>query len=357
MISSRAADGSTVTFGGDASEYLSSKDIKPLTYPPEWGEPDVQKYFEPYNKYTLNSYLYRSPEFKSGVDLICSGCSQTYGIGVPDDGTWPSFVAKDLNASYVNLSAPGASIEWIVFSILKYIHTFGRPKKGILIFFPDMLRGEVAVNGTTTCSKEWGTPDFVQSAWNDEARTVGVISHQSVFGYSIPKLLKKPYEIEYTISKEEAFRKSLRAIQTLEMYCKETEIPLLWGSWGTDVNYLGEHHPELFENYIDLQGMRDWASANSTLEKTEDDPEGIADYKISHREDTLEQYGCKKEWGGTDQCVCKLNCHPNLQEKFALSFHLATDRYKENNEGNAHMGVHKLRHIADDYVAALKDIK
>lgn len=357
MISFRAMDGSIVTFEGDASKYLSSKDIKPLTYPPEWEEPDVQKYFESYNKYTLNSYLYRGPEFRADIDLICAGCSQTYGIGVPDGGTWPNFVGEDLNASYVNLSAPGASIEWIVNSILNYIYTFGRPRKGILVFFPDMLRGEVAVNGTSTASREWGTSDFVQSAWNNDNRVTGIISHQSVSGYSVPKLLKKPYEVEDTISKEEAFRKSLKAIQTLEMYCKETTIPLLWGSWSNDINYLGEHHPELFDNYVDLKGIRDWASANETLPKTKEDPEGIADYKISHEKDTLENYGCKEEWGGTDRCVCKLKCHSNLQEKFALSFHLATDRYKEGNEGNAHMGVHKLRHIADDYVAALKDIK
>lgn len=356
MISFRTMDGSKVSFSGAVEEYLASKDIKPLNYPPEWEEPDVQKYYEPYNEYKLNSYLYRGPEFKTDVDLICAGCSATYGIGVPEEGTWPSFVAEDLSASYVNISAPGASIEWIVTSILNYIHTFGKPRMGVLALLPDTMRGEVAVNGITSFSKEWGPHDFMQGSW-DENRMTGVVAHQSLGFEEVPKILKRPYEIEFTMAKEEAFRRSLRAIQTLEMYCKEANINLVWGSWSDDLNYLGEFNASLFDNYLDLQGIRDWASANSVLKKTEDDPEGIVDYKISHEEDTLDYYGCKEEWGGTDECLCKVKCHSNLEQKFALSFHLATDRYKEGNEGNAHMGVHKLRHIADDYVAVLKDMK
>lgn len=350
-----ASDGVEVTFTGDAEDALRSKKLRPMRYPPLWGDTNVQAHHDPHNEYVLNNYLHRGPDFKSDIDLLCAGCSLTYGIGVPEAGTWPHQVSKDTGLSYVNLSAPGASVEWIVNSIFSYIHTFGKPNVAVLALLPDSIRGEIAINSKTTRSSELGPRDLMQSNW-DEKEEICIFTHQSLNFAPEPKLVKQPFPVEYVTSKEEAFRKSIQSIKNLELYCEAADIKLFWGSWSDDFNYIGEHNPDIFDNYIDIHGIRDWVSYSREIPETSEDPEGIFDYKINHDESDLDKYGCKLEWGGTDSCVCFVKCHEDLLEEHPLSFHLGTDRFKDTNtKYNAHMGVHKLRHLADDFVSALRE--
>lgn len=58
--------------------------------------------------------------------LITFGCSYTWGVGLPDDGlfpskvSWPALVAKELNLEIVNKGEPAASNTEILYEILTF---------------------------------------------------------------------------------------------------------------------------------------------------------------------------------------------------------------------------------------------
>ena len=349
--------GGTVSFTGDYMRAVFAQEILPLNYPPAWKNNDVSKNWDTHNEYKLNSYRYRGPEFTENVDILAAGCSFTYGIGVPEEGTWPAILAKNLNMSYVNVSAPGASIEWITTSIYRYINTFGKPKM-LVVLLPDLIRGEISVDGVNSVSEEVGTQDFVQQYWDNEEKQ-GVVTHQKLEAASdVPRLIKKPYPIESTESEAESIRNSIRELRVLESYCKAAEIPLVWSSWADDVahmmDFFDDHHINSFDNFMHLDGIRFWKSHKiELLPKTEDDPDGIIDYKLEH-EKLHKTSGCTAN-SEEENCTCYSNCHYDLLPKFGDSFHMGTDRWREGNEGNAHPGVHKYIHMAGDYERKLKE--
>jgi hypothetical protein len=342
-----------ISFSGELKDYLFSDTLLPLVIPSEWDEPDVEKYFDPDNKYTLNSYFYRGPEFTSEVDILAAGCSQTFGIGVPDDGTWPSRFSEITGLSTANLSAPGAGIEWIIDSIFKYIETFGPPKKGIVALFPDLFRLNVLVDdkiNTITYSPE---KDFIPH-YRDKISRLSLVSY-SPTGIKSPKILKRPFPIEYTTSYEQCIKKNVARIRDLDRYCKVANIPLVWSSWSDSTVWLYQYNQEQFKssNFIELNGLADWQSHITKLEATAEDPEGIVDHKLVHSRATMESYGCSKELAESQNCVCFSECHFELQEKFPDSFHMGTDRKKHGKE-SAHLGVHRLIHIAEDFANHIK---
>ena len=66
--------------------------------------------------YSHNSLGYRSNEFtvekpKEKIRIVTLGGSTTYGVGVNNDETWPSHLAKELGANYevINMGVPGYS--------------------------------------------------------------------------------------------------------------------------------------------------------------------------------------------------------------------------------------------------------
>lgn len=90
-------------------------------------------------EYKLNKSGYRGPEFINGVDLLIGGCSFTYGMGVPENGTWGSILANRLGASYNNISQNAASIPWIVRQLFGYFNEYGNPKT-LVCLFPTLTR-------------------------------------------------------------------------------------------------------------------------------------------------------------------------------------------------------------------------
>jgi len=354
----KCRDGVEVAFTGDFKDSIFDSKIKHLGLPPLWDSKTISDEYDPYNNYSLNSFNYRSPEFSENVDFIMGGCSVTFGVGVQATGTWPHLIAQQLDASYVNISMPGASIEWICDSIYRYIETYGVPNKAILVLFPDLLRGQLALNDAVNISIESGMNDFYPQSYNKDF-SKGVISHSSLVYNSpknpAPRVVKKPYPIEYTVPREEPIRRSIKEIKNLERFAKNLNLKLVWSSWSEDLSDLANSLPEdyKFEYFMDLKSLREWKSHFTELLPTETDPEGIIDHKLNHSSETLDKYGCTDELQGKGECVCFSNCHFDLEDNYQKTFHLATDRFK-NGKNHAHFGVHKLIHIAEDFIERVK---
>lgn len=340
-------------FTGDFKEAIFGKTIMKMPLPSPWGGWNIQIDYDPLNEYKLNNYDYRGPDFTSDVDIITAGCSFTFGIGVPDAGTWSYNLSKLLDASYVNISMPGASIDWVINSIYRYIDTFGPPKRGIIAFLPDLIRHDVVLNSKINEAVDTSNLDFVPRYVNDESN-LELLSY-TPRGYPAPNFIKRPYPIEHTLVLEETIRSSVLKIRDLERFCKHAGIKLIWSSWADSVVWLNSEMPEeyKFDNYISLDGLADWKSHMYRLEPTTEDPEGIADYKIHHEDGKEQQYGCSHEQFLAEKCVCFTRCHFDRLPEFPESFHSGTDRYRP---GNSHYGVHRYLHVAEDFAVKALEI-
>lgn len=339
-------------FTGGFKEAIFGKTIMEMPIPRLWGSNSVRENHEQYNDYTLNNYNYRGPDLAPGVEIITAGCSQTFGMGVPDDGPWPVHISKLLNASYVNLAIPGSSVESIIDSIYRYIDTFGKPKRGIVVLFPDLLRNNVVINSEINTATYTNTGDFIPQYYSDDSK-LRLLSY-SPMGYPAPNYIKRPYPIENTLIMEESVKTAVIKIKDFERFCKYAGIKLVWSSWSDTLVWLLRDIPEQynFENYVVLESLADWKSHIHELVPTEDDPDGIADYKLDHL-NYHEITGCTEKMAINEECICFSDCHFDRLEEFKESFHEGTDRV---GKGNSHYGVHRHIHIAEDLGKAAIEI-
>lgn len=340
----------SIPFTGRFKEAVFGKHVTPFKFPHNFVG-SISEWLDPDNEYNSNNYGYRGPDYSSNVELVAAGCSVTYGIGVKEETTWPAFLADILGVSYAKVAKPGASIEWIVDQLFRYFEEFGNPKY-LAILFPDMMRGEVAVNTSINVSRDVELQDFMNQGSDDENRK-GVVSHLTLHPdiSSRPRLAKRPYPIEDTTPPEETIYKSIRAIRKLEQYCEVAGIKFIWSSWSGDVRELGRTIQEEYEfKYFDyLWGMSGWMSNFMHRPPiTEADPEGIKDLKLDHTAESARETGCQADPSNNEVCVCYVHCHDDLREKYEDSFYLGTDR-RVRGLGDAHMGVHRHIHVAEDF--------
>jgi hypothetical protein len=344
----------SISFSGRFKEAVFEKNLIKF-YFNESFTGSIKEWLDPGNDYNLNNYGYRGPDFRGGIDLVTAGCSVTYGIGVPENGTWPSITAKKLKLSYINLSKPGASIEWVVNSLFSYFSEFGNPKN-VFVLFPGLLRKELVLNCNYNTSKYVDMKDFMHQGMNDDS-TKGVVSYSFVTSDLGNKsvLLKRPFPVEETIPIEDPIYRSFRAIRMLEIYCKSSNINLVWGSWSDDLANLMKSIPRKYYSpeYLEISGLTDWSSHYRECPPTEEDPEGIIDKKLNHTRGSIKRNNCMAETTKTN-CICYVDCHEALGRKFPESFHVGTDRHVYGKK-NAHMGVHRHAHISTDFVRRYRE--
>ena len=336
-----------VTFSGKFAEAVFSKKIGRFELPPNREDTTVSELVDPMHKYVLNSHGHRGPDFQPNVDILAAGCSQTYGVGVPESGSWPAQMARITGMSYANLSLPGVSIEWIVDAVMSYFYEFGHPKY-VFVLFPDLFRGEMAVNINVNESRDTSVNDFfAYGADLDENKGVIPIDSLDPRITTKAKLSKRPHYIEDTLAVEEAVRRSIKAIRYLEQYCNATGVKLYWYSWSSDLVNLARTLPEeyKFDNYTQVDALENWVSVQGGLGS-----EPKVDIKIDH--DPNNENSCTDEMYRTGECTCYSSCHGEYKEQYGESFHYGTDRFVA--EGPGHMGVHKLIHLAEDFVKIIE---
>lgn len=75
--------------------------------------------------YDFNFAGHRTPkEFDETNHFLVVGGSHTFGIGVPEDKSWPAVIAKTLNMDYYNLSLPGLPHDINISNLLWYLSTY-----------------------------------------------------------------------------------------------------------------------------------------------------------------------------------------------------------------------------------------
>ena len=72
--------------------------------------------------YKINDEGFRSPKFTHGDrPIVCFGCSYTYGVGLPEDFTWPYLVSKHYDIPVYNLGLPGNGLDMISVYTAKWL--------------------------------------------------------------------------------------------------------------------------------------------------------------------------------------------------------------------------------------------
>jgi hypothetical protein len=298
--------------------------------------------------YNVNSYGYRGKEFSSDDRLVVAGCSYTYALGVPEETSWHELVSKELNLSKSSSVAKiGASISLIVEKLFSYFSEFGNPEY-LLCLFPDPHRYAAPLDGVVLDF------DGERRWWLMEPGTSGT-GPQITYNYRAQatkrlvetSYIKRPYDIKQIYTPEMTLHTSIRAIRTLEQYCKVAGIKLLWTTWDDAfVRYLDviQKNNELkFSDYFDLNFINYKKKVPSGYRYN------IYNEKIMSTDSKF--YHCSRDHKEID-CNCSLDCHQELIDIYGeRNFLIGTD--KVEHESDAHPGIHTHRHYADRFIEEL----
>jgi hypothetical protein len=167
------------------------------------------------HEYRLNKNFYRTNNFKKNIDgqsILFSGCSFTFGVGLPENLIWTSMLADKLNIdkeNMFNIGVGGASIHSTIKDIMLFIRKYGKPKK-IFILFPEVSR------------------DLIYRVFNkDNIDIVQNVLYRSNYLEESEDNAKK-YILNY-VHENNILRYSTM-IGIFEEFCKESGIDLLWST-------------------------------------------------------------------------------------------------------------------------------
>jgi len=280
--------------------------------------------------YNLNKNDYRSPEFFNNPDVIITGCSQTYGQGVPEETSWGVQASNALNLSYVNISEPSSSTMHQIQKIFKFIKEYGKPKY-IFCMFPSFARYSMPISPGLLTAKSikhnngrYNASNIIAQVLIDDDGFAPV--HSDYFTQDRPQYLKSPYYMEDVIPPEVGYYYSFQHIHMLEQYCQDANIDLYWTTWNESdehlIKYAINKDNEHFKRFFSID-IGEW--------------ERTKEFK----------YVLKLDAG----------CHSNdiLRDMYKYHWDLGGDRNPDS--GLPHMGVHLHKHIADALQDRIKNGK
>jgi hypothetical protein len=265
------------------------------------------------NKYSINSYGLRGKEINSEIDILAVGCSFTFGVGVPDNGTWSSFLEEKTNKNVLNFGFTGYSIPFLSKKIIEFCSNYSKPKK-IYCLFPELFRMMFVVD-----------PD------NYNVKKIN--NNQSLFLQSFhPKIeINQKSEMSFKFDTFDEFTKmnngtsphggifeSIMHIRMLENFCKINKIELVWTTWCEPSSII--------------------------LEKLGEDKNFILKKYVSIKNYHLNMFG----FGGDFFNLCNLD-HKEIDKQHP-SYFSGTDYYLKDGKvfnSLSHPGMHYQYHIAD----------
>jgi hypothetical protein len=186
-----------------------------------------QKYSKTSIEYHFNGYGYRIPDKTSNSKsqnqntIACFGCSQTFGVGVKYEETWPFYLEKRLsNKQFItkNYGISGASADQISRIIHNYLLT-NKPKI-ICCLLPDMFRRELFDNSGSS------SPRNFNNLWSEDIKLPLMVKCK-IYDYNIVD-----WRAYKRLSGEDNslfnFIKNLKFIEAL---CKANNVDLYTMTW------------------------------------------------------------------------------------------------------------------------------
>lgn len=281
----------------------------------------------------INNEGFRSDDFAPNVDLLLSGCSQTYGMGLPEKYIFADIIKRTLGITINNLGAPGASWTMIVDNIFAYFKKYGHPKK-LVVVFPNTERLRTPINKNILITEYWTERDREKeiSTWECLGSEYLQVTYLSQFPG--PRYSKRPHIAKDVFPHDFTYYTAIQSLNRLEQYCEMAEIPFKWTTWdfntGRSIEKMRAVDPSYFKGYFDLK-MDHWCHPSIIQ---------IPDNYHPHRLDATDP--CVEE----KPCPNVVQCHLELKEENELCFHIAYD--------SGHWGSHRHAHIADTIIEQIK---
>lgn len=206
-------------------------------YPPSYNEDHRKNFFNSQDKeyfyriekfentpydyeitYRINKNFFRSQNFKplssENINILYSGCSWTYGSGLPEDLTWTNTLSDLIqknnikNVESFNVSVQGGSIFLSIKNAMSFIRIYGKPTY-IFMNFPSISR-DLKFNKK---DKNFYPVLFGPGYFEKD-------------GY--PKIFIE-YMKNFVI--EDNIMKNIEQIKMFEDFCNASGIKLLWTYW------------------------------------------------------------------------------------------------------------------------------
>lgn len=278
---------------------------------------ELSKKVDPYSRYKFNTEGYRSKKFIENEELLISGCSFSFGIGVDEEMIWGVQVANYFNLSYSNISLAGSSPAQIVYNLFAYFKKYGNPKY-LIILFPDLYRLALpSVIGK-----------FVAKKYKDDNNDNGRVEFDPIHLYynkdlnEVVKYSKYPHIIDEIVPIEVPIWLNIKCLHILEQYCEQSNIKLAWSFW--DPEWLKKIYEEKKDNpgsfkYLIDSGVNFW----------------------TYDKDNNDVY--------LEEC----NRHDKLKIKYPNTFDIGGDAFQSRK--TAHFGVHKHSHIAENFIQHIEN--
>lgn len=257
--------------------------------------------------YNFNKHGYRGEEFIYNEEILILGCSQTFGMGLPEEFTWSKIFSNKANKKIHNLAQPGDSIQGQIRKSFQYFKEFGNPKVILGLFPYGRIELPFIPNVFGKISKDGSS---------DDGKNLPIIQKIILEGSQnkIDKYSKIPHNPEKIIPLEVAIFYNFMFIQILEQYCKANNIDLIWTLYNDDKieKYLKLELPELLNNFINIDSVY------------------------------MHSPTCKG-WDDSDSEYI-LKCHEDLANH-PLFNHASDCNHITKQKG--HFGIHTNQHIAD----------
>lgn len=194
------------------------------------------------NIYKINNFGFRDEKDLipgNPSEILALGCSQTYGLGLPQDYIWPFILQEKTKKTVANLGMSGAGAKTMLEVMMYYIKYIGKPKIVIAIF-PDCFRYlHVRDKNFYTLSKNNSTI-FLNSP-ELSVTTIKTVDYDTAEPYIKDKFIKLPCNPEYIIPPQESIKQFFSSVYLMETVCNLLNINFYWGT------YYENNHMFLFE--------------------------------------------------------------------------------------------------------------
>jgi hypothetical protein len=203
---------------------------------------------DPDNYYYINELGLRG-KINYESDVLTAGCAITFGLGIPEEGTWPQLLSKKINRDVINLGNPGFTIRKTCDLVIRYSSKYKIPKT-IFVLFPNLFRTMLVEDVDFYATTKNMYPNKQRKTWKQEGFDAGILfnkqnnfisfKHTNKPGYFESKNRDVNY-MENVLSPHQLIIDAVDAISTLESFCSSHNIDLYWSIWHTPSALLMDH--------------------------------------------------------------------------------------------------------------------
>jgi hypothetical protein len=289
---------------------------------------DNKTYLDNYtNQYHVNNFTFRDKKDwqpNKPSEIVTLGCSHTYGIGVPQEYTWPSIIETKTGKTVANLGICGASAQKTMESFFLYLDTVGIPEY-VLACFPDHHRYSHISEGSFF---------YLNDNEGNNSKSRKVITHTRTSDHingSVNienKIIKLPTDPTYMISTEESISQYISSIYTIEAICNLLNIKFYWGTWHDSTRMM------FLEN---LFTMDDFCLNRNTFVETIRSQ--VLANPLLKNVDYLDEENCDSTHDMKSEDF----------DKYKSMWKIASDK--------SHLGIHWQQHTADSFIAKIEKDK